>query len=501
MKLQSHLNKSKETVRSLNRRCSLRSEDYEEWDSRFMLRSDNDDFGTGYNDIWGQKGWFKPSCVPITIILLLIVLVVLLPLLDAAEKHQRTAAHNQTLNQCQQRCNFTLIETIPYGMSYRNGSTPFPSTFDIWSEMISTANHTLEIASFYWTLRDNEGTQFPGQEKGEAVFQALLNAGTERGIKVKIAQSMPTKGFPDHDTEILRRKGAAEIRDINMPRLVGGGILHTKLWIADRETAYIGSANTDWRALSQVKELGVFISNCSCLIEDIGKIFDVYWEVADPDGKIPETWPDSVKTEFNSITPLNIILNETKSQVYVSSSPPQLCPDGRTSDIDSILDVIHKADKFVYISVMDYMPVTVYTARTLYWPIIDDALKSAAVDRKVEIRLLISFWNYTNPAEKFFLKSIADLSGIFKGVSISARFFVVPSTATQRKISHARVNHNKYMVTDNAAYIGTSNWVGDYFTKTGGVGIITYGNSTLRSDLESIFQRDWNSEFSYPIQK
>nr|ATU82983.1 secreted hypothetical protein [Pristhesancus plagipennis] len=49
--------------------------------------------------------------------------------------------------------------------------------------------------------------------------------------------------------------------------------------------------------------------------------------------------------------------------------------------------------------------------------------------------------------------------------------------------------------------LGTSNWVGDYFTKTAGVGIITYGNSTIRSDLESIFQRDWNSEFSYPIQK
>lgn len=60
-----------------------------------------------------------------------------------------------------------------------------------------------------------------------------------------------------------------------MPRLVGGGILHTKLWIADRKSAYIGSANTDWRSLSQVKELGLFISNCTCLLQDIAKIFDV----------------------------------------------------------------------------------------------------------------------------------------------------------------------------------------------------------------------------------
>ncbi|XP_073974399.1 5'-3' exonuclease PLD3-like isoform X3 [Rhodnius prolixus] len=448
---------------------------------------------------WGQKGWFKPSCVPITIILLLIVLVVLLPLLDAAEKHQRTSALNSTLNKCQQSCNFTLVETIPFGMTYKNGSTPYPSTYSIWTEMIASANHSLELASFYWNLRDVDADAFPGTEKGEAVFQALLTAGIERKIKVKIAQSLPTKGFPDHDTEMLRRKGAAEVRNVNMPRLVGGGILHTKLWIADRKSAYIGSANTDWRSLSQVKELGLFISNCTCLLQDIAKIFDVYWDVADPVGKIPDKWPDSVKTDFNHHTPLNLLLNNTKARVYVSSSPPQLCPDGRTSDIDSILSVIHNADKFVYISVMDYIPILEFTAKSEFWPVIDNALKSAAIDRKVELRLLISFWNYTNPAQKYFLKSLSDLSGLFKGVSLSVKFFVVPSTAAQRKISHARVNHNKYMVTDNTAYIGTSNWVGDYFTKTGGVGIITAGNTTLRAQLENIFLRDWNSEFSYPI--
>jgi len=34
--------------------------------------------------------------------------------------------------------------------------------------------------------------------------------------------------------------------------------------------------------------------------------------------------------------------------------------------------------------------------------------------------------------------------------------FVVPAfTESQRKIPFARVNHNKYMVTDKTAYIGT----------------------------------------------
>jgi hypothetical protein len=34
------------------------------------------------------------------------------------------------------------------------------------------------------------------------------------------------------------------------------------------------------------------------------------------------------------------------------------------------------------------------------------------------------------------------------------KWFRVPSTPEQEKIPFARVNHNKYMVTDNAAYIG-----------------------------------------------
>lgn len=32
--------------------------------------------------------------------------------------------------------------------------------------------------------------------------------------------------------------------------------------------------------------------------------------------------------------------------------------------------------------------------------------------------------------------------------------FIVPADDVQRRIPFARVNHNKFMVTDNAAYIG-----------------------------------------------
>lgn len=73
------------------------------------------------------------------------------------------------------------------------------------------------------------------------------------------------------------------------------------------------------------------------------------------------------------------------------------------------------------------------------------------------------------------------------------------------KIDYARVNHNKFMVTDRVAYVGTSNWSGDYFLNTAGVGYVvneTEAVSTtdsLRAKLQAVFERNWNSSYTTPV--
>lgn len=73
-----------------------------------------------------------------------------------------------------------------------------------------------------------------------------------RGVKVKIVQNDPGGSYSDNDTATLAELGVAEVRSINFTRMLGAGILHTKLWIADNQHFYVGSANTDWRSLTEV---------------------------------------------------------------------------------------------------------------------------------------------------------------------------------------------------------------------------------------------------------
>lgn len=105
---------------------------------------------------------------------------------------------------------------------------------------------------------------------------------------------------------------------------------------------------------------------------------------------------------------------------------------------------------------------------------------------------------------------------------------MVPADKAQARIPYARVNHNKYMVTERAAYIGecpgtahgagegpstapgpdsapgpvgTSNWSGSYFTETAGTSLLVTqnGEGGLRSQLEAVFLRDWDSPYSHDL--
>uniref|UniRef100_A0A8C6WLT7 PLD phosphodiesterase domain-containing protein n=1 Tax=Neogobius melanostomus TaxID=47308 RepID=A0A8C6WLT7_9GOBI len=59
------------------------------------------------------------------------------------------------------------------------------------------------------------------------------------------------------------------------------------------------------------------------------------------------------------------------------------------------------------------------------------------------------------------------------------------------------------MVTDRTAYIGTSNWSGDYFVNTAGAALVVRQDrpaegATVQEQLQEVFERDWSSAYSRP---
>lgn len=101
------------------------------------------------------------------------------------------------------------------------------------------------------------------------MLRKLKSAALKRGIHIRVAQNQPSKSSPDKDTEELAAIGAAVVRNLDFTRLLGAGILHTKLWVVDNKHFFIGSANMDWRALTQVtsssQTLLMFIFTVFCV--------------------------------------------------------------------------------------------------------------------------------------------------------------------------------------------------------------------------------------------
>uniref|UniRef100_A0A3Q4HXS3 Phospholipase D family, member 7 n=1 Tax=Neolamprologus brichardi TaxID=32507 RepID=A0A3Q4HXS3_NEOBR len=393
-----------------------------------------------------------------------------------------------------------LVESIPVGL-YPSSPSSRKSITDSWLHLLDRANSSVHIAAFYFTLRDSDlGSHESSDSQGRKVFEQLMKL-ESKGVKLQIAVNAPQQS--NHDTADLAGTGA-EVREVDL-KAVTGGIVHTKLWVVDQKHFYVGSANMDWRSLSQVKEVGLSVEDCSCLAQDAFRIFGVYWSIGGViNGSLPPYWPARLSALSSSQKPLHLKFNGVPAQVYLSSAPPQISARGRSDDLSTILSVINDAQGFVYISVMDFLPLSQFTEPLRFWPAIDSALRAAACTRGVRVRLLVSCWEHSSPDMFIFLQSLQVLRRHPLTCDIDVKIFTVPSTAEQKKIPFARVNHAKYMVTDRVVYIGTSNWSENYFAFTAGVGLVVNqtgsavkpGQQTLQSQAEELFLRDWESEYA-----
>uniref|UniRef100_A0A3B5PZ84 Phospholipase D family member 5 n=1 Tax=Xiphophorus maculatus TaxID=8083 RepID=A0A3B5PZ84_XIPMA len=403
-----------------------------------------------------------------------------------------------TEENCSRDCRIVLAENIPDDLSLHvDGRHHIPLSVGFQS-LLEQAKLSVEVVSSVWDLNAWDLEPTPGTAaQGQLLFQRLLRL-KSRGVKLKIASSLTNsselKALAAHN---------AQVRFVNMTALTKGG-LHSSFWIVDRTHIYIGSAEMDWRSLSKRKELGVVVYNCSCLALDLHRVFSFYWQLHDRD-YIPSIWSKRVTALYGKHEALELQLNTTPATAYLSTSPEHFCPKDRTRDLDAIHQVIQSAKTFVFISVTDYLPLVKRSFRGT------SLIREAVVLRGVKVRLLISFWKKTHPLTFNFVTSLKTLCMQLHNCSLEVSrctFFFIIHHKEQKEDFQLGLNHNKYMVTDNAVYLGTHDWVGSDFAINAGVGLVVRmkdstkdTGATILEHIKASFERDWRSRYAKNLQK
>lgn len=302
----------------------------------------------------------------------------------------------------------------------------------------------------------------------------------------------------------------------------------------------------DWRALAQVKELGVVVEDDPGLTADLTRQFEAwrqfsileptpfefvdpvaglrpvpYWSPLLPAGdRCPNPLPEPTPAlSSNREQPLAVNWDGQAATAYTTCSPPALCAPGRTRDFDALRHIIDEAEEMVAISVMHFAPMGVgrrpptsedvaEVRRVVWWPVPSNAL-IGAVCRGVDVSLLVSRWPHAPAMMLPHLRALqATATACATDDSLACgrleiRLFTIPgwdeTVGTVRRYpGHSRVNHAKYIVSERRLNIGTSNMTWGDFAYNGGISLNTDHPGLVRQ-AHAIFERDWHSPYALPL--
>lgn len=346
------------------------------------------------------------------------------------------------------RGDIELVESWPVGTSLDHSD--IRDTHVVWGEMIDRAERSIDLAHFY--ASNHTGGRL------ERIIVALEGA-QRRGVQVRF---LADRSFADKYPDTLARLTASGIavRHLDPP----GGILHAKYMIVDRHDLYLGSANFDWRSLEHIQELGVRAVQAG---EALVPLFDGDWLAAEQGGDLPA-------------------LDEHAPYVLQGGTVTVLASPGPSGawDLPRLVGGIAAAKDTLRVQLLNYRT-SHYDGRP--FTELHDALASA-VERGVSVRLLLANW-----ATKY-LPSLRQLHAI----GVELRIVTIPAHSGGF-VPYARVAHSKYMVVDDGmAWIGTSNWGGDYFHASRNVGLWIDGDA-LPPRLVRLFDELYASGYSDPF--
>ena len=319
--------------------------------------------------------------------------------------------------------------------------------------MIRGATRTLDLAEFY--ISDEPGSKL------HAVLEEIEKAAV-RGVHVRLLcdQTFYEK-YPEIPNTWANRVNM-EVRRADMRP----GVLHAKYFVVDGREVFIGSQNFDWRSLEHIVEMGVRVRTPN-VTKTLEAIFQADWNVA---GGAPFAFGElgrfEDKIDGGSIT--------------LGASPKKITPDALW-ELPRLLDWINHTTSTLRVSVLTYK---IKTRHDGDFHDLDDAVRAAA-KRGVHVELVVSAWNEKDDA----------VLALAKTPNVEVRVLDIPKLST-RDIPFARVTHAKYALFDEGrAWVGTSNWEGDYFFQSRNVSLF-FEHGRVPSDLARAFNDVWSSSYA-----
>jgi len=373
---------------------------------------------------------------------------------------------------------FQLVESVPVETTLE--SSTLPRTLDVWLEMINGAKSTLDIETFYFA-----------NQKGE-VLEKILNALKDcagKGVKIRVIIDESFYKSNEKSSDLIENTPNITIKKIPF-RQISGGVMHAKYFVVDGEELFLGSQNTDWRAIKHIHEIGVRIRNKK-LAATFLAIFNLDWKLCDnPD---EATKNKLLSGKFNKIVkaknPIKIKTEEFGDiKIYPAFSPFNATPKSFSKEETELLKIIKKSRKRLCIHVYSYSIKA--RSKNDKYDKIDAELRKAAA-RGVSVKIIFSNWAIKETATDD-IKRLSEVPGI------EIKFSSIPEYSGGF-IPYSRVEHTKYFIADNdISWVSTSNWEEDYFYQSRNATLIIKNNK-VNSKLEEVFLRTWNSTYAETV--
>lgn len=334
----------------------------------------------------------------------------------------------------------------------------------VWIEMIRGAKRSLDLEHFYLSHRPGESLQPVLDEIGRAA---------KRGVRVRLLLDAGMYRTYPRTADSLATLRNVQVRRLDVRRLMGGGVQHAKFMVADGRRAWIGSQNFDWRAFSQIHELGARVDD-ERVASAVGAVFESDWLAAGDSSRALALVP---LPAFAQPVPVALGRGDT-ARVTVSASPRRMTPAGIPWDRDVLVALLDSAREEIVAQALGYG----VTSRGETDSTLDHALRRAAA-RGVRVKLIFSDWCGDD--------DIAALRGLSRVPGVDVRISRVPDWSGGY-VPYARVEHCKIAVADGRrVWIGTSNWEPGYFSNSRNLAF-TFDHAGIAARVRATFETSWN---------